>query len=879
MRRQTAWAVVSAGLLTISLVGCSGGNGGLDIATCPAESRPDAPGAADQARPSEISSAAFDSQSGRVVVLESPSQVTWTFDVCTNEWEKVLPPDGAPPYSGLELEYDAGTDLTVAFAEAPEGIIAWTYSVEDNVWTELPEVAPAPEQVGTLVFDPIRGRILTGDVLTGRLWAFDSGANTWADIDQGDTQIPDPLAPLTFDTKLNRVVLTSVPGPTWLLDPASGEWTEQGAESPQVNLEPGPRGGAATFDAAGSRTVLFGDGVLATYDAAADEWSEAERGSGWPPAESGSAGDVSDDPEGDPQEVATTIGPLARTGHTLLYDAVNERVLLVGGHARTAGGWQASTDVWAFDPPTNTWAELVPSGNLSVAHDGSSAVWKAEFVAADAGATAALQMQTIATTMTADVAEAEWSTIATAGVDVDGGATFAVADPLEVLHDYRAVVGPAGAERFTNVVSYAAPRETKNTGLATIYLDTNDGEDVLSDLAYVEGTFAMAAGSQVPECSAMAPTRMKIRGRGEYGWSLDKEPYNVNLDDKSDLCGLGGSKKWALLANHYDRSLLRTSAAMYIGSQLTNMAWTPRSIPVDLYLNGTYVGSYTLIERINVASDRVDIDELQDNQGGVNDSAPNVTGGYLLEWDFRKSADHNVEVGQHGWVGIKEPEDEDDGSGITAAQITYIDQYLDEVDAALFGGDFEDDVVGWKRYIDTASLVDYYIAQELTKTVDGNMYASVLMYKERDVDPAPGDQGKLLFGPMWDYDTSLGNATYPGGQGDPTGWYLRDPQTDPDYFMSQSQVTWFNRLNEDPEFRELVAARWQEIRVDLQTTDSFIDQQAMLIEASAAENFTVWDVTERFEEVQVVKGSWDAEVSHLRSWLQQRIAWMDGQLG
>ena len=129
----------------------------------------------------------------------------------------------------------------------------------------------------------------------------------------------------------------------------------------------------------------------------------------------------------------------------------------------------------------------------------------------------------------------------------------------------------------------------------------------------------------------------------------------------------------------------------------------------------------------------------------------------------------------------------------------------------MFSDDFEDDAVGWKKYIDVASAVDYYIALELTKIDDGNMWASANMYKQRDADPAPGDQGKLFFGPMWDLDTSMGYSLewegeyQPGDLISPTGWYLRDNLET----KTQSEtVSWFYRLNEDPDFRDAVAARW-----------------------------------------------------------------------
>jgi len=156
------------------------------------------------------------------------------------------------------------------------------------------------------------------------------------------------------------------------------------------------------------------------------------------------------------------------------------------------------------------------------------------------------------------------------------------------------------------------------------------------------------------------------------------------------------------------------------------------------------------------------------------------------------------------------------------------------------------------------------------------MFSSVMMYKERDTDPAAGDQGKLFMGPLWDMDTAMGNEDGPGALASPTEWYVRYERPD---VPRQSDVTWFNRLNEDPDFQAMVSARWKEVYPDLLTTDSFLVEQQELIAVSAAENFELWDVSERLGDVQVVKGSWPAEVSSLRTWLRQRIDWMNTQYG
>jgi hypothetical protein len=514
---------------------------------------------------------------------------------------------------------------------------------------------------------------------------------------------------------------------------------------------------------------------------------------------------------------------------------------------------------------------VVSAPVLSVSNSGTSAVWNANFSSTLSGQAITLQKQTIATTVTDEVPQATWVTIASGSANSSGDRTFTITDPLEVSHSYRAVSGT----HVSNLVTYAAPLQTIATGLPTVHINTNEGATIDSKDVWFEAQFSMTNG---PGCTAVDTSLTRVRGRGNTTWLRDKKPYNINLDKKTDLCGMGSAKKWALLANDFDPALMRTEASMYLGEQLTNMAWVPETRPVDVFINGEFLGSYTLIERVEIAANRVDIDELKDNQGGVNDSAPEVTGGYLLEWDHRARGDHNVEVNDSGWVAIKSPEDEDDGSGITPAQIAYVDQYLDEVDAAMFSDDFTDDAVGWKKYIDVASAVDYYIVMELTKIDDGNMWASVNMYKERDADPAPGDQGKLFFGPMWDYDTSMGysfewEGVYePGDLINPEGWYLRDNLET----KTQSEtVSWFYRLNEDPEFRALVAARWNEVSAAMHTSDAYLAGYADLIEASATQNFVTW----WGHTPQQSTAEWREQVDYLQDWLATRIEWIDDELG
>ncbi len=156
-----------------------------------------------------------------------------------------------------------------------------------------------------------------------------------------------------------------------------------------------------------------------------------------------------------------------------------------------------------------------------------------------------------------------------------------------------------------------------------------------------------------------------------------------------------------------------------------------------------------------------------------------MTGGYVLEWDYRKGADYNVYLGSDsGYVGVKDPEHdrdrEDDitNKGISSQQKSYISNHLNKVDGVLRGSGFTSDSTGWKKYIDEDSAVDYYIAMEFMKPVDGNMWASVYMYKQRD--SSAGAEDACTSGRMWDFDLAAGSANRAGNVISSSGWYLRN---------------------------------------------------------------------------------------------------------
>ena len=551
-------------------------------------------------------------------------------------------------------------------------------------------------------------------------------------------------------------------------------------------------------------------------------------------------------------------------------------------YAEDANGLETEVDTYSATVP-------VPQAGTLDNPSANGKTWTAHFTPGQVGKSTQLQIQRIYTSETDEVNEASgtpkagpWVTIASGAQNAAGDVTLNAPSPYpyRVDHNYRAVSGSAVSNVRVFGLGQVAP---KSTGLAAVYFNSNEAHSVDTRTHYYEGEFTMTAGAE--GCSAVSTLKSStMKGRGNYSWSFNRKSFTLKLGKSTDLCGMGKSKKYALVSQDYDKSFLRNALAGYIGKKLNHMNWTPDSKPVDLYVNGSYRGNYLLIERIAVDPLRVNVNELNGDDPAEQVS-PGVTGGYLMEWDYRKGADYNAYLGSDsGYVGIKDPENDysrvgtSTGSGtktskgISSAQKSYISGYLNDADSALRGGNFTSDSSGWKKYINESSAVDYYIAMEFMKPVDGNMWASVYMYKPQN--------GKIEFGPMWDFDLAAGSANRAGNVVSSSSFYLRNNLGVSAQQDTTSGKTWFNRLNEDPDFRAAVKARWNEVKGSI-NTDAFIDAQKAVISSSANSSYSSGPSSHgyRISPYQVIKSTWAADVSYLRSWASSRKSWLNSSSG
>ena len=154
-----------------------------------------------------------------------------------------------------------------------------------------------------------------------------------------------------------------------------------------------------------------------------------------------------------------------------------------------------------------------------------------------------------------------------------------------------------------------------------------------------------------------------------------------------------------------------------------------------------------------------------------------------------------------------------DASEATPAQINYLRAYLNQFVAALDGPEFTDPVNGYRRFIDVDSWIDHWLLVEMTKNIDGYRLGTY-WHKDRDVvDPVTGEvlvPGKIKMGPVWDMNTSLGNANYLRG-GHSNLWYSDQ--------LSNSDYPYWRRMFQDPFFRQKMTDRWHELRQTVFATE------------------------------------------------------------
>ena len=328
------------------------------------------------------------------------------------------------------------------------------------------------------------------------------------------------------------------------------------------------------------------------------------------------------------------------------------------------------------------------------------------------------------------------------------------------------------------------------------------------------------------------------------------------MDDKEELLGMPKHKRWVLLANWADKTLLRTEVAFKLGEILNdNLIWTPKSRQIILYFNDEYQGIYQLTEAIKIDNDRVDIENIEDYDPSSTDPDLNdfKKFGYILEVDEREGEYYHFKTTEGVVFNCKDPDDSDE---ITQDTADLIESDIRNVEDVIYSATFDDEVNGYRKYIDVESFIDWYLVNEITKNRDAIFYSSCYMYF---------DQADQLYhmGPIWDFDLSLGNITY--------------DNCDKTYGFYVKNAKWISRLFEDPAFVDAVKARWNEKKEEFENLFAFIDTRVDDLSDARVANFEKWPVNDQWR-FSPSQGSYEAEIDYLKTWYANRLDWLDANI-
>lgn len=413
---------------------------------------------------------------------------------------------------------------------------------------------------------------------------------------------------------------------------------------------------------------------------------------------------------------------------------------------------------------------------------------------------------------------------------------------------------------------------TQLTNLGTLYIQTTSGADPMDKQTYLPCTITMVEnGSQ----TTYTITSGGIRGRGNSTWSANKKPWRLKFDSKVALLGkeFAKEKSWTLLANAYDKSLMRNALTYHIG-KFMGMEFCPAAKHVDLVLNGVYRGTYQISDQMEVKAKRVPVDTKT---------------GWLLEYANAEDKVDDPKVAlnwngtYYGNVEIKNPEFDDDNLATNPTLANAISDYLNKtvgpkIAPETTGYNYVDAVKGYRAGVDTLSLINWYIATELTANWDG--FYSIYSYREG----TDAEDTRLHMGPMWDYDLAYGNHTE-------TYDYFSD------FYQKLLADCNFNRyqfpggyrkmqpvvrhLWDDPWFANAVTQRLHKLLAEgIQShLEGKIDAMKTEMAASAKKNFETWSISndDRGYSTAENRVSWDQSVSLLRKFIGTRLAMMKTQ--
>ncbi|MBX7124795.1 MAG: CotH kinase family protein [Cyclobacteriaceae bacterium] len=357
---------------------------------------------------------------------------------------------------------------------------------------------------------------------------------------------------------------------------------------------------------------------------------------------------------------------------------------------------------------------------------------------------------------------------------------------------------------------------------------------------------------------------------GESSAEVPKAPYRIELNDAAGLnldvplLGMPADDDWIMIAPWSDKSMVRDALSYLLGRSLGQ--WAPRTRFIELFVNGDYRGVYLLVEKIKQKKTRVPISKLK----STDLAGDSLTGGYILR------ADKETDLSYPAWetsgprlageFTVRHQFYDPKGTALAPVQRSYIQSFITAFEDALSSASYKDILKGYGPFIDTRSFVDHMIVTELNKNVDGYKFSTYYFKDRTSKNPT------LRMGPLWDYNLAFGNVDYWENSQVAPGWMYNDSH----------RMYWFRRLMSDERFSDAFRCRWHEVSATTFNTtyiNAAIDSMVNVVKNAAARNFQKWQIMGTYVwPNQFVATTYDQEIAWLKTWIEQRINWMNREI-
>lgn len=403
-----------------------------------------------------------------------------------------------------------------------------------------------------------------------------------------------------------------------------------------------------------------------------------------------------------------------------------------------------------------------------------------------------------------------------------------------------------------------------NTEIAQIYIQTdkNISSEYHEDADVTVTVIDKDGGSSKDLIDSGC--NIKIRGNTTAG--APKKPWNIKLSKKQSILGMDTAKKWCLLANAFDKSLMRNSLVHDLANDI-GIPYSCENRFVEVYLNGKFNGNYLITEAVEAKKGRVDIDAYNAESNDI-----------LLELGTRNEpdVDHFTTDTLRTTFDVNDPEKGDDLTDAQVdAKIAKVKEYLNEFETALRNQNYDEML----NYMDEDTFVNFYIVNELFKNVDFNFSSTRFYIKDN----------KVYAGPCWDYDLSSGNCK---------SSYYKDYYVDGVSYKGYycQNMNWYKQLFRNETFYNKVKERYKELQYKIQNIYKNDSETVISVKylvdnygASFERNYRPenelgagWFLTNDDGYSYAAESGWETwqePIEFLRSWLENRNIWLCEQWG